>query len=560
MRNLLRAMAKLPKSSRLRKFASHSVKPTGCNPWALNLRKRGVVAVQVLCALLWSASISTRVAAAQEKYDPAALAKTIAPFVDEQAIVVGRIDLARIEIDPVLAKLGDLVPDRKEVLPMAKAAATIWTQTFLKAGARDIFAVFTLSPGSPVRTPILVIPLRSAAGENAIRAIFPPQKFKTGRIGDALVAAETQADLEWARQIKPDPRPELAAAFEAAGDSAVQLLLLPPKYTRRVIEETMPELPKVLGGGPSSVFTRGARWAAVGIDLPPRMAIRAVVQSQDAQAAEALRARWVELLRFAGQDPELPRFILAFDQVVKVLTPKVEADRLVWVLNEENKGTGTLLSSIVQPVIGQARTDGGRAQSADNLRQIGVAMLRFPDSQEGIHRFPAAASYGADGKPLLSWRVLILPYLEQESLYKEFHLNEPWDSQHNKTLIAKMPPIYRSPMSKLKEPGRTNYVVAVGPGTVFGGREGMKTSDIKDGMSYTILTVEVADAHAVIWTKPEDLAFDPKDPAKGLGGVYPGGFYAVFCDSSVLFVPLPQPAETLRRMFEAGDGKPVNWP
>jgi len=493
----------------------------------------------------------------QVKFDPAALAKTIAPFLDEQAIAVGRIDLARISVDRLFDKLGSLLPELKVELPLAKMAATAWSQAFLKAGGSDVFAVVSVAGERPFRRPILVVPLRPGADENALRGLFlPPQEFKTDRVGDALVVAEGQEDLECVRKIKPDPRPELAAAFEATGDSPVQVLLLPPKYMQRVIEETMPQLPAVIGGGPSSVFTRGAQWAAIGIDLPPRMAIRAVVKSQDAQAAEALRARWLDLLRQAGQHPEMPRFIPAFDQVAKLLVPKVEGDRLVLVLNEENKGIPTLLSSIVQPAIEQARTRARRSQSANSLKQIGMAMLTFHDAKK---RFPAAATYGPDGKPLLSWRVAILPYFDND-LYKQFHLNEPWDSPHNKTLIAKMPPIYRSPASKLKEPGRTNYVVAAGPGTVFSGREGLKLSDIRDGTSATILTVEVADKHAVIWTKPEDLPYDPKDPAKGLGGLYEGGFNAGACDASAHFIPLPQPAETLRCLFDPADQKPVEWP
>ncbi len=510
--------------------------------------------------LLFLASLLIAVpqAAAQEKHDPAALAKTIAPFIDEQAIAVGRIDLARISVDRLFEKLGSLLPELKVELPLAKVAATAWSQAFLKAGGSDVFAVVSVAGERPFRRPILVVPLRPGADENALRGLFlPPQEFKTDRVGDALVVAESQEDLKCVRTIKPDPRPELAAAFEAAGDSAVQVLLLPPKYTQRVIEETMPELPKVLGGGPSSVFTRGAQWAAIGTDLPPHMAIRILVKSQDAQAAEALRAKWLDLLRRAGQHPEMPRFIPAFDQVAKLLTPKVEGDRLVLVMNEENKGIPTLLSSIVQPAIEQARTSARRAQSANNLKQIGVAMHMFHDANK---RFPAAASYGPDGKPLLSWRVHILPYLDHKPLYDQFHLNERWDSPHNKTLIDKMPPVYRSPASKLKEPGRTNYVVAAGPGTVFSSREGMKLSDIKDGTSATILTVEVADKQAVIWTKPDDLPYDPKDPAKGLGGLYEGGFNAGACDGAVHFIPLPQPAETLRCLFDPADQKPVRFP
>ena len=64
----------------------------------------------------------------------------------------------------------------------------------------------------------------------------------------------------------------------------------------------------------------------------------------------------------------------------------------------------------------------------------------------------------------MSWRVAILPYIDQHGLYKQFHLDEPWDSEHNKPLMAKMPAVYRSPMSKLAQKDRTNYVVAGGRG------------------------------------------------------------------------------------------------
>jgi hypothetical protein len=538
---------------------SHPVKPTGCSPWALNLRRRGILVVQVLGVLLWCAGVSTRFAAAQDRFDPAALAKTIAPVIEEQTVAVTRIDITRIALDPLFEKAANLFPDLKVELPLAKLAAATWREAFSRAGGRDVYAVITLAPMKrfePVSA-FLVVPLRPGANEKALQAAFQVARLTAERVGDVLVAADNRETLEWVRKIKPDPRPELAAAFEAAGDATVQLLLLPPKYARRVIEETMPMLPEVIGGGSTSVFTRGAQWAAVGVDLPPRMAIRVVAKSQDVQAAEALRARWLDLLRQAGKHPEMPRFIPAFDQVAKLLTPTVEKDRLVLVFNEENKGIPTLVTTILQPAIRHALGSAARAQSANQLKQIGMAMHMFHDARK---RLPAAASYGPDGKPLLSWRVHILPYFEHNELYKQFRLNEPWDSPHNKTLIEKMPPVYRSPASKLKEPGRTNYVVAAGPGTVFSGREGMSFREIVDGTSATILTVEVADEHAVIWTKPEDLPYDPKDPAKGLGGLYEGGFNAGACDGAVHFIPLPQPAETLRHLFDPADIHVVYWP
>ena len=88
--------------------------------------------------------------------------------------------------------------------------------------------------------------------------------------------------------IAADARPELAAAFEAAGDTAVQVIFTPPKYFKRVVEEIMPQLPKEIGGGEGAMLTKGCLWAAIGLDLPPQISAKLVIQSQDATAADAL--------------------------------------------------------------------------------------------------------------------------------------------------------------------------------------------------------------------------------------------------------------------------------
>src|SRR5437764_11415290 len=110
-------------------------------------------------------------------------------------------------------------------------------------------------------------------------------------------------------------------------------------------------------------------------------------------------------------------------------------------------------------------------------------------------RFPAAAGRGKGGKPLLSWRVHLLPYLEQDALYKEFHLDEPWDSEHNKKLIPRMPDIYLSRLSALKRAdGKTTIVVPAGPKLVFNGTQKMTLRDITDGTTNTILIMDVDDS------------------------------------------------------------------
>jgi RNA polymerase sigma factor (sigma-70 family) len=101
-------------------------------------------------------------------------------------------------------------------------------------------------------------------------------------------------------------------------------------------------------------------------------------------------------------------------------------------------------------------------QSLDNLKEIALAMHNYYD----IYGFlPPAAIYGKNGKPLLSWRVLLLPFFNQNHLYKQFHLDEAWDSAHNKKLLAQMPAVYRIPGQK--EKNSTLYQVFVGPSTIF---------------------------------------------------------------------------------------------
>jgi hypothetical protein len=133
------------------------------------------------------------------------------------------------------------------------------------------------------------------------------------------------------------------------------------------------------------------------------------------------------------------------------------------------------------------------------LRQLTVAMLSFAD-QHGT--LPPAAVYGKDGQSLLSWRVIILPYIEQEKLFHEFHLDEPWHSQHNIALLPRMPKLYCPPEQERPEPPfRTYYQVFVGKGAAFEGQKGLSLKDFKDEPSRTLLVVEGSEA--VPWTKPK---------------------------------------------------------
>ncbi|HOM18937.1 MAG TPA: DUF1559 domain-containing protein, partial [Thermoguttaceae bacterium] len=149
-------------------------------------------------------------------------------------------------------------------------------------------------------------------------------------------------------------------------------------------------------------------------------------------------------------------------------------------------------------------------------------------------------------------------FVEQQALYDQFHLDEPWDSPHNRKLIERMPAVFQSPGVKTK-PGMTVYLGLVGEGTLFEGDKKRPIGDIRDGTSNTIMLVEADPDRAVPWTKPDDLPFDPKKPLAGLGHARQGGFSVLFCDGSVRFISETIDPEVFRRLALINDGEPVHW-
>jgi hypothetical protein len=197
-----------------------------------------------------------------------------------------------------------------------------------------------------------------------------------------------------------------------------------------------------------------------------------------------------------------------------------------------------------------SRAGAGRSvgpEAVNTLKQIAVALHNY-HSNNG--RFPGPAILSAERKPLLSWRVAILPQMGLEDLYSQFKLDEPWDSEHNTRLIARIPPVYALGNP---ETGETRFQAVVGPETMWGKPEGVGFSEILDGTSNTVAVV-MADA-GVIWTKPEDLPFGG---SAVLLQLFERGAPALLADGSVRNIRPSNPS-LIASLFTRAGGEVIDW-
>ena len=225
--------------------------------------------------------------------------------------------------------------------------------------------------------------------------------------------------------------------------------------------------------------------------------------------------------------------------------------RLAWVAAV----VGLACCGLLLPCTVKVRETEGWTRSAYSLKNIGRALH---DYQEVYGRLPPAVITNKDGKPLYSWRVELLPFLEQDRLYKQIKRDEPWDSPHNKPLLEQTPRCYRPLLGGDDNPGLTRYQVFVGPGTAFEG-EGHTLDDFTDAAS----TILVAEATVPVpWAKPVDLIYAPDQPLPLLGGHYTQpvrflcyeiyrktGFNACFADGTTRYISSRTDAGAIRALI-----------
>ncbi|MGO9112549.1 MAG: DUF1559 domain-containing protein [Thermoguttaceae bacterium] len=399
-------------------------------------------------------------------------------------------------------------------------------------------------------------------------------------------------------------RPEFLEAHQVVKDYPVQVLIALPKYVKKVLRETKPTLPGEFEKINLASMLDALRWKAIGVN-PEKMEFLAVAEAESENDAQSLYRIGSDLFTRASETlisalrkyketpgdknrpvrdgsskptsiadrmPDVlqvvrdayPEFINeeTLKQLGEFLIPKPEGKRIVVKGNADtlqrvvDKGTPFMRATIEKVIEGERNRQ--RSMLPQNrLRQIALAMANYYST---YGTFPPPYTVDKNGKPLHSWRVLILAFLDEDNLYRRIRLNEPWDSEYNKQFHNQMPGVYHNstyPGSDKK--GETNFCMVVGPDTFAQANgKGRKISEIKNGASHTIMLVERQTP--VCWMAPIDIEQEKaylginQDPA-GIGGKTPGGVFAAYVNAAVKFVKQTTPLEQLKASLTINGGK-----
>ncbi len=222
------------------------------------------------------------------------------------------------------------------------------------------------------------------------------------------------------------------------------------------------------------------------------------------------------------------------------------------------------LGYLTLPLVGPSHKEDRRARARNDLYQIGLAIINYSATDQ-FSRMPPIAILGPEGRPILSWRVLLLPELEQTELFEQFDLTKAWDSPENLPLVEKMPEVFISPRNPdSSKVGKTPYKAFVtnsGPWNTAWGKanERMRPSHVTDGLSNTALVIEDL-ADPMIWTKPEDISPVQIKRAMHSGSWSDEVFYVLFGDGSVQsFEDVGADFERWEPFLYADDGIVIDW-
>ena len=518
-----------------------------------------------------------------------ALSEAVGPVPDD-VVAVGFVDLTQVDLGLAMEQfksLGFADQSEMEQLESTSAEAEQRIEALQLIGLSRAYVLLRISDVTS-RCPTIMIPVDE--GKNAEEAYKLVKDFVGGQfrrwpirfdceLRESTIYITAQGQLDKIVERPKETARDLKTALDWIDGSAAGLLICGDTDSRRVIRELVPSFPYDLLQ-PSAVSAefgmhdwrprvvkkmRKANFPslsgqfiaddlnglAVRIKLKDQISAQAVVKAKDNTAAKEFHDFISQTVSIVLEEaPDIPGNLR--DLLSKKLKPQLQGERVVF--NFEMADVEAM-SALLLPVVRRQRANVKRRAESNNLRQLALGMLNH---EAAFRKFPDPFGKKVDGQGL-SWRVHLLPFLEENELYKKFRLDEPWNSEHNRKLIDSMPEVFRSPLAEGVEKNKTVYQVPVSSTAFYQPDEEEVASfkDVTDGSSNTIMIVSTLPERAVIWTQPEDWKVDQKDPRSGLTNENKKSFWFAMMDGSVQALSSDVEPEVLNAMITRAGGEVI---
>ncbi len=500
-------------------------------------------------------------------------AEKLLPLLDEQSFFLGRIQPGKMDIAKIMIPLV-----QKKTLPPAEAAALGFLFNLQKSSIDKVIdEIWFSSSAKDAATyflPSIIIKTKPAAKAedllNLLKNLPLPINIQTPsgqviRKGQnsilplSFVIREEKGfylleQVGALKDTKKTKRTDIVQGFDAMGSLPFGAMLFPSKDNPLDLAKIFPSL-KRANGKEHEVhgILNGLKLVTLGMYLDP-WRIQMVIQTEDKELANDLHKSILKAIQSipdlvqaqveeVGKDPVFKALAamvksvsIMDDKVTIVITDFDPYFEIAARINEQNQAKAAVASSMMK------------------VKNIANALLAYHKDKG---KFPPAVTLSKEGKPLLSWRVQILPYLGHNLLYKQFKQNEPWDSEHNKKLIRRIPPSFRETQDDLNK-GTTPFQAPVGLATIFPpGGTGTNLIQIINELSNTIMIVKVPEDKSAIWTKPEDWEIDVNLSAKELLKGFTNAIVFACADGEVKTMPLKVAEDNIKSML-AIERKPKN--
>ena len=422
----------------------------------------------------------------------------VTPFLESSSMLLADIDLEKIDVDATAKWVSELIGTTTS----GDDAKTL--QGFidsLKGGGVSHVYISAASRSLIDGGPVVIVPCQNPAVVNGLATVAiqqaPDPSSQKVHVGDKVVVAGAARAIDRIVAREGFNRPDLILPLKSAERLDHALVISLPGEAREELAALWPEhlalapLPTPIS--PRQIVSDVQR-VVVSLRLPPEPEMKVRIETIDASAAERITDLIDNVLSLAGE-----------------LKSMIEVN--VDVANVNLHATPETFFRLASTIAAPARARATQMQKSNDMKQVMLAFHNYHSSEKHL---PPRAFTDSQGRPLLSWRVAILPYLEQAAMYRAVKLDQPWDSEDNRMISSTLIPTYGGDRSM---GSKTTIRAPVFPGSAWDGNGPPKTfRDIHDGLSNTIAIIDAPASAAIEWANPQPWEISVDDPMSDIFG------------------------------------------